>query len=474
MRVLTTTHAALYLLILLGLVGLAFPSPAGASDAPLEAGVAVVDITPPAGYRMSGYFHERLNQGVHDPLLAKSLVLRQGDTQIALVICDVIGIAPAVDRLARQKAAKAVGIPTEHIVVAATHTHTGPLYFGALRQYFHDLAVADSGSDSPESVDYPALLVDKMVAAISESHKRLTPVRLKSGIAEQRELSFNRRFHMKNGSVRTNPGRRNPDIIRAAGPIDPDVGILMFSAISDQRPLASLSVFALHLDTVGGIQYSGDYPYYLQEALKARLGEGFVSLFGIGACGDINHIDVSGKTVLKTEYIGRTLAETILDELPNLKPVEQPSLAMASQTVHVPLRQYTPEQVAWARASMKDATTAGKPFARRAEAYNVLAVEMLPGDTLPIAVRVIRLGPEVAVVGLPGEVFVDLGLAIKAASPFAHTLVLELAGDAPGYIPTRKAFAEGSYETENCRIQPGGGERMVEVAIELLQQLNSK
>jgi len=75
------------------------------------------------------------------------------------------------------------------------------------------------------------------------------------------------------------------------------------------------------------------------------------------------------------------------------------------------------------------------------------------------------------VVGLPGEVFVDLGLAIKQASPFATTLVIELCQDAPGYIPTRKAFAEGSYETVNSRVAPGGGERMADAAIELLAQL---
>jgi len=96
---------------------------------------------------------------------------------------------------------------------------------------------------------------------------------------------------------------------------------------------------------------------------------------------------------------------------------------------------------------------------------------MREGDTLPLEVQVFRLSKDVALVGLPGEVFVDLGLAIKKASPFATTLVVELCQDAPGYIPTTKAFKEGSYETVNSRVAPGGGEMMAEAAVRLLKEL---
>src|SRR5690242_14327873 len=103
----------------------------------LQAGVSVVDITPPTGYRMAGYFNERLNTGTHDPLQAKALVLRQGDELAALVFRDLVGIARQVSERARELAAKKTGIPAANILIAATHSHTGPLYDGALRQYFH-------------------------------------------------------------------------------------------------------------------------------------------------------------------------------------------------------------------------------------------------------------------------------------------------------------------------------------------------
>ena len=96
------------------------------------------------------------------------------------------------------------------------------------------------------------------------------------------------------------------------------------------------------------------------------------------------------------------------------------------------------------------------------------------GATLDTEVQVLRLNPDVAIVLLPGEVFADLGLAIKRRSPFKHTLVIELSNDNPAYIPTEQAFKEGSYETVNSRIAPGGGERLVETAIQLLNDIAEK
>ena len=139
--------------------------------------------------------------------------------------------------------------------------------------------------------------------------------------------------------------------------------------------------------------------------------------------------------------------------------------------VEVPLQHFGPEKVAWARENIKKVGTRELSFLEQVEAYNILAIEMRHSRTIPLEVQVFRLSRDVAIVGLPGEVFVDLGLAIKRASPFAHTLVIELCQDAPGYIPTKKAFAEGSYETVNSRIAPGGGEKMAEATIQLLNEL---
>jgi hypothetical protein len=438
----------------------------------LTAGLAVADITPPIGYRMSGYFRERLSEGTSNPLCAKAVVLRQGEASAAMVFCDIIGLSLEVTSRARRRAAERTGIPAPNILIAATHSHTGPLYFGALRKHFHDIAVAEHGSDPCEKVNYAEQLIEKLAGVIAQADAAAKPVRLAAGSAEQKGLSFNRRFHMKNGTVRFNPGVLNPDIVRVAGPIDPEVGIVSLrEADGDNDAIAAIINFTLHLDTVGGTKFAADYPYYLEQSLREKYGDKFVLLFGIGTCGDINHIDVTKKERLKTDYIGRTLAETVKAKTESLEAVAEPLLAVRSGIVEAPLQQFGPEKVAWARDNIKKVGTRELSFLQQVEAYKILAIEMRRGRTIPLEVQVFRLSRDVAIVGLPGEVFVDLGLAIKRASPFATTLVIELCQDAPGYIPTKKAFAEGSYETVNSRIAPGGGEMMAEAAIRLLKEL---
>lgn len=446
-------------------------SSASGSAAELRAGVAVTDITPPVGYRMSGYFNERLSTGTLNPLHAKALVLRQGGESAALVFCDIIGISLDVSSRARAQAAAKTGIPAANILLAATHSHTGPLYDGALRKHFHDTAVAEHGSDPCEKVNYADELATKLVDVITQAAAAEKPVRLEAGSTEQKGLSFNRRFHMKDGTVRFNPGILNPDIVRAAGPIDPRVGTVFFHQADGGQALAGLVNFALHLDTTGGTLYAADYPYYIEQSLREKYGDQFVCLFGTGTCGDINHFDVTGKERLKTDFIGRTLAETVRKRAESLETIAQPSLAVRNAIVEAPLQRYGPEKVAWARENIKKVGTNDLSFLEQVEAYKILDVEMRQSRTIPLEVQVFRLSRDVAVVGLPGEVFVDLGLAIKRASPFATTLVIELCQDSPGYIPTKKAFAEGSYETVNSRITPGGGEMMAEAAIRLLKEL---
>jgi neutral ceramidase len=438
----------------------------------LTAGIAVIDITPPTNYRMSGYFNERLSTGILNPLHAKAIVLRQGEESAALVFCDIIGLSLDVSSRARAQASKKTGIPIENILIAATHTHTGPLYFGALRKHFHDIAVVEHGNDPCEKVDYPSELIAKLVEVIIQANAETKSVRLEAGVAKQQGLSFNRRFHMKDGSVRFNPGVLNPDIVRPAGPIDPDVGIVLFHEADGRSTAAALVNFPLHLDTVGGTKYAADYPFYLEQSLREKYGNEFILLFGTGTCGDINHIDVTKKERLKTDYIGKTLGQTVKERTVSLKIISEPALAVRREIVNAPLQSYSPEKLAGARENIKKVGTRELSFLKQVEAYKILAIEMRGGGTIPLEVQVFRLSRDIAVVGLPGEVFVDLGLAIKRASPFPTTLVIELCQDAPGYIPTKKAFAEGSYETVNSRIAPGGGEMMVEAAVRLLKALS--
>lgn len=438
----------------------------------IAAGVAAAEITPPRGYRMAGYFSERVNTGVRDPLQAKAIVFRQGPEQAALVFCDVVSIPREVATRAREEASRRTGIPADRIAVAATHSHTGPLFHGVLRSRFHSDAVAAKGKDEAEAVDYPALLAERVADAVESAQKSAAPMRLSVGVGRQEGISFNRRFHMKDGSVRTNPGALNPAVVEAAGPIDPEVGILFLRPETSETPAVGLSVFALHLDTVGGSEYSADYPYYLQEELRKQFGPGFFSLFGTGTCGDINHVDVTKRERLKTDIIGRTLARTVIGEASALAPIKEPSLAVASAVIELPVQHFSTEEVSEARRVVNNFEKTRPPFLEIVRACKIVDLaDNYKEPSTKLEVQAFRISPELAIVTLPGEVFVELGQAIKKASPFPHTFIVELTNGSPAYVPTKKAYQEGSYEVVNSRLAPGGGEALVATAIDLLRKV---
>jgi hypothetical protein len=440
---------------------------------PMRAGVAVVDITPPVPFRMSGYFMERLSTGTKDPLYAKAAVFQQGDQSAALVYCDLVGISLEVSSAARVKASEATGIPVDHIAISATHTHTGPLYFGSLHDHLHERRVERQGNDPYESSQYKAELIDKLASVIVKAQQSVAAVELSAGFAAEDRISFNRRYHMKDGSVRFNPGQNNPDIVRPAGPIDPQVGIVLLRRPDSEKPFAAIVSFAMHCDTTSGTEYSADYPRYVEDRLRAAFGPDFTLLFGAGTCGDINDIDVTASQRRGAEALGTMLAETIERAVnrPDTLSAVTPSLAVRSTKVDTPLQAYSGGEIEEARQKMYLVGTRELPFLKQVEVTKIVDLKRWPGGRAALEVQVFRLGRDTAVVTLPAEIFVELGLRIKAASPFQNNLVIELTNDGLSYVPTRKAFAEGSYEIINSRVQPGSGERLVEAAIGLLKEL---
>jgi neutral ceramidase len=452
-------------------------APAAADD--FKAGAAMVNITPPIGWRKAGGYDEIISSGVHDPLYAKALVFEQGEQRAALVFCDLTGISRRVADRARAAASEATGIPIAHIVILATHTHGAPEYHGVLWEIWHRRSLEQKGRDDTAPIDYQAFLAEQWVQAIREAWAVRKPVRLHVGIASQPDIAFNRRYHMKDGTVRFNPGKKNPDIIRPAGPVDTELPILLLHDAGDGRPLYSLTVFAMHVATFfKDGQFGADFPAVIQSRLRAKLGPKLISVFGEGTAGDINHFDVysaapqPGDT--EPERIGSKLAETILKKIPELKPVAAPSLAVLSEKVSAPLQEVTPEQIERAEAVLSGKLTSTPAFMLQVEAYRILHTRDFSrwfGDAIPMEVQAFRLGTDTAIVTLPHEIFADLGLAIKRASPFTYTFVISLANDVDWYVPTRKAFAEGSYEVTTCPVKPGSGEMLVECASRLLNRL---
>jgi hypothetical protein len=432
---------------------------------------------------MAGYFDERLATGTHDPLKAKAIVLQQdsdtlkgGHQTAALVFCDLVGVSLTVTTNARAQASLKTGIPVSNIVICATHSHTGPLFDDVRRDYFHKTAIEKQGTDPQEKIHYPDFLTEQLVKVIAQAQANLRPAQLEAGIATQDGLTFNRRYWMKNGKVAFNPGQLNTNIVRPAGPSDSDVGILRALDAKTKKPFAGLTVFAMHSDTVGGTEYSADYAYYLQQTLRGAYGQSFISAFGAGTCGDLNHINVNKKEPIKgfdvAERLGTTLGQTVLNASNKLNTIAQPSLAVRSTKLQVPLQDVTDEQLADARSKISKLGDPDTDFFTKVVATKRLDLAKR-GKTWPMEVQVFRLDSETALVFLPCEIFVELGLAIKHASPFKKTIVISIANDRPSYVPTLKAFSEGSYEVTNSRVKPGGGEMLVDAAVGLLKELKN-
>jgi neutral ceramidase len=230
---------------------------------------------------------------------------------------------------------------------------------------------------------------------------------------------------------------------------------------------------------VGGLEYSADYPHYLQEGLRARLNApGLLSVFGQGTSGDVNHVDVSTDRPQKgheeAKRIGTALAGHVAEGLATVRPVERPRLAVATARVELPVQQYTPEEVANARSLFGKIQERKLPFLVGVKATKIVKIyDRYLGQPIPAQIQALRLGDDTAILTLPSEIFVELGLEIKKRSPFKHTILIELANDSFGYVPTKRAYDEGNYEPTNSTVQSGSGEKLVESAVGLLRGLTS-
>lgn len=441
---------------------------------PLECGIAEIDITPHKGFRMAGYFDERFSTGTHDPLKAKAIVFRQGKELVALVSCDLVGLPLKATAEARSKASAKTGIPVSNISIFATHSHTGPLFSNIQRNYYHKTAVEKFGRDPHEEYDYPDFLVPKLVEVIESAKRKLAEADVAVGIGTQDDLPFNRRYHMKNGRVAFNPGQLNTNIVSPAGSIDHDVGILLVGNNAKQEFVGGLTVFAMHADTTSGTEFSADYPYFIEQTLRNRFGKQYISAFGAGTCGDLNQINVAKKEPIKgfdvAERLGTSVARTVLNSVTNLHGISHPTLAVRNIKLTVPLQDVPPEKLAWAESRKDKMGDPDTDFFQKVEIVKFLDLAE-KGNTWPMEVQVYRLDSDTAIVCLPCEIFADLGLAIKKQSPFKRTLVISISNDRPSYVPTLKAFKEGSYEITNARVKPGAGEMLVEGALKLLNDL---
>jgi hypothetical protein len=299
---------------------------------------------------------------------------------------------------------------------------------------------------------------------------------------------------MKDGSFRMNPGRLNSDVVRSAGPVDPDVSVVYFES-SDSKPVAILVNFALHPAIVTGNLISADFPAVVSDLLAKVKGEEMVTVYTNGTSGNINHVDINWRKqpdgFSESARIGTIIAADVLKALSTLQRIDVNDLRVNSRIVELPVPSLKAGDIEWARNVIDRYGKPGAPsFNDVVKAWRLIDLEILKGGeearhmtttTVPLKddgsaliseVQVIILGNDLALIGFPGDAFVELGLAIKQNSPFTFTIVCEQSGNGSiSYVPNRKAISEGGYEGESARFLPGGGELLVDAVLRLLVEM---
>ena len=436
----------------------------------LQVGRASVDITPPAGTPMltpqRPPFEIKLAGEPHDPLHVKALVLEQDGVRAAIVTCDITSLPLRMHEEARRLIGTTCEVPPESVMINATHTHTAP----QIRLKY--LGNADEAARK-KAGEYVAGLPAQIAEAVRLAEADLQPAKVSAGLGKEDSVSFNRRYFLRDGVVMANPFKGEDEklgqVVRAAGPIDPQVGVVAFSA-ADGKPLALLVNFAIHLDTMGGEQPSADLAYEFQEQVQESLGTETLTIWCSGASGNINHYDLLNpvrprreKGPHETARIGGAIAAEALRTYGKLSELKDAPLRIAREVVRL---DYHPDKAPAMLARMKSNP---KFFDGEVDVYND------DGKlTFDAEVQVIALGNELAWVGLPGEMFTEFGLNLKNSSPFQYTMIHSLANGAIGYVPNLRSYPERAREDMATRCAPGSGERLIETATHLLIKLKNE
>jgi len=437
-----------------------------------RAGAARNCITPELGCHICGYSRDRIATDIHDALYAKAVVLENDDTALAIVVCDLIALAGDDVAAAKEHAERLTGIGRDNILISCTHTHYGPATVGALGTPRDDRTMERAAQRIGDSVRL--------------AQNRLQPAEVGVASTTCPGETFNRRWHMKDGTVQMNPGHQNPDALRTAGPADPEVLVLAVRS-PNREPIALLANYALHY--VGGpchTSISADYFGYFDRALQRMAGRDLVAIMANGFCGDLNNVDASQPEpdmphpFYQEERVANAVAAAAYGAWQGLRGFQYdsaPALRAGTEMMEFRRRESSADELARARVLLNAGEDSWSDesvpdFKDRVYAREALYVADEPLERA-IPIMAMRIG-ELGLVGLPGEIFVEYGLHIKGRSRFTNTMTIELANDFVGYCPTDKALGEGSYETQLARTSkaaPGTEAAMVGAALRALTRV---
>ncbi len=450
---------------------------------PLHAGAARVKLDPPVGLAMLGYGSRvGRNAGVHDDLAANALVLDDGGAKVAIAGVDVLAIGIRIADDIRERVAEETGIPADSILICATHTHSAPAF-----NIFATPRAASVSADGRD-LEWERALPGKIASAIVQAHERPEPATLRAATAPF-ALGINRRLMRPNRQIQLAANR--------SGPADAEA-IVLGAYRPNGSPIAFLMNYPCHGVVLceDNLLYSRDWPGFAMDEIEsaAAAGPRPISIFLQGATGNIDPRSRGNFEV--AEKYGRAMGRGAFDALEHAPAIAGSRIAARRIALDLELKDLGADLAIARECAVQ--TQASLDNHRGGDGYQLKrlrdhhaqslsalsALEALEEQNrrdrrvdmarreLATAMTLVTIG-NLAIVGVPGELFVELGLTIRANPYFGQTFVAGYCNDLIGYIPTRAAYAEGGYEVDTARIAAGSGEAIVDTALSALAAMRA-
>ena len=454
-----------------------------ASDLAFTVGFGRTDITPPFGIDIPGYLIPRHAKEILDPLEVNALAFSDGGTPALVLSLDTAIMGPESVESCRTAIERRTGVKPSRVHLCATHIHSG----GGLAEW------SLSGDRTGLVRLYHAFVAVRCADAAAAAIADLKPARLSCARTEAKRISFVRSYYMKDGSVATNPGVNNPDIVKCVGEPDEEVQLLRIDR-EGGKPIAVIN-FQTHPDVVGGEGITADWPGFTRRFFEGAFGGEVLSVLLNGAQGDVNHVCVDPAprelNGLKKDFddvwrgydhakhMGATLAGAVLSVWYKCDPLEAGPVRTAQKIVHVAPNKATPEELVEAKRILKlhaEGRDAELPWKGMGLTTALCGANRMVGlenrtEDFELPLSAIAIGASVVFDGFPGEPFCRVGQEIKRRSPFKLTIPTCLTNGGLGYFPYSDDFKRGGYESAASPFAPSVVDVLIDGQLSLLSGL---
>lgn len=450
--------------------------------AQLKVGYASVNVNPSLGIAINGYYVPRFAKGFLDDITASALTFSLGKKKIVIINIDNCGLDNEHVELVSELIEKKTGINAGDVFISSTHSHTCPLTsIGDAFVYDHEPVLK-----------YRDFVTEKLLDVVTMSLENLKDAKMGYAVAKAPDrIAYIRRYKMKDGMTMTCPPVNDPNIDYPIGELDQRVNVLRFDREGDDSVV--ILNYGLHADTVNGELISSDWVGWVRKTLDSAL-DGVKCLCVMGAQGDVgstnvyptssdmNDTEISFDNEMKSpgmaRFVGRALAGSVLQVYDKVNYVEVNTLKAMQKILKVPANVPDAKDLPLAK-KYKELHDAGRddliPYKAMelttvvAEALRMCRMENGPTH-YDLVMSGLRIGP-VALIGIPGEPFTEIGVKIKDSDGFDLILPCGLTNGYGGYFPSKQAFSEGGYEARTSPYKPSITDDIINCAKEILTEL---